>query len=171
MSTIIQIKRSTGAAAPTTLNLSEAELAYSQDKSNNGANAILYIESVNNDDSPVIHKVGGKYYTDIVDTATASNTANKLVKRDANGSFSANVITATTLFANVTGIANSATQFVTPRRINLGGDLEGNVLFDGSQDVTIVANVISNSVRLGTDTVGDYVANVTSNTSDISIIS
>ena len=61
MATIIQIKRSTSGNAPSTSVLSEAELAYSQDKQNEGSNAILYIESVASDNSPVIHKVGGKY--------------------------------------------------------------------------------------------------------------
>ena len=67
MATIIQIKRSTGSAAPTTGDLAEGELAYSQDTANNGASGILYIESVDSGASPVIQKIGGKYYTDTVD--------------------------------------------------------------------------------------------------------
>ena len=58
------------------------------------------------------------------------------------------------------GAASTANQLTTARNITLSGDLQGNVYFDGSQDVTIVANVISNSVALGTDTTGDYIANV-----------
>jgi hypothetical protein len=46
MATVIQIKRSSGSTAPTTTQLSEAELAYTQDASNDGASAKLYIESV-----------------------------------------------------------------------------------------------------------------------------
>jgi len=60
------------------------------------------------------------------------------------------------------GAAASAQKLTTARYINLGGDLQGNVLFDGTQDVTIVANVINNTVALGTDTTGNYVGNVTS---------
>jgi len=41
MATVIQIKRSTAATAPTTSALAEAEMAYAQDKSNDGASAIL----------------------------------------------------------------------------------------------------------------------------------
>jgi hypothetical protein len=41
--TVIQIKRSTGSSAPTTNDLVEGELAYSEDRSGNGAGAILYI--------------------------------------------------------------------------------------------------------------------------------
>ena len=131
MTTTIQIKRSTGSTSPNVLALAESELAYTQDKSNDGASAILYIESVNNDDSPVIHKVGGKYYTDIVDTATDDATANKLVKRGANGSFSANTVSANTFVGNIAGSLSVA------RTINLQGNVTGNVVFDGSQDVTI----------------------------------
>ena len=50
-------------------------MAYVQDKSNDGASAKLYIESINNDDSIAIHAVGGKFYTDIIDGSapTSSN--------------------------------------------------------------------------------------------------
>ena len=67
MATVIQIKRSTGATAPTVSDLSEGELAYVQDRSNDGASAKLYIESVDSGGSAAIHEIGGKYYTDIVD--------------------------------------------------------------------------------------------------------
>ena len=71
MSTVIQIKRSTGLSAPTTSNLSEGELAYVQDRSNSGAGAKLYIESVDSDNTTaLIHAIGGKYYTDIIAGST-----------------------------------------------------------------------------------------------------
>lgn len=66
MSTIIQIKRSSGATAPTTSALLEGEMAYAQDASGNGASAKLYIESIEGA-SAVIHAVGGKYFTDKID--------------------------------------------------------------------------------------------------------
>ena len=69
MATIIQIKRSANVTAPTTADLLEGELAYSEDAANSGAGAILYIESVDSGSNPVIQKIGGKYYTDIIDTA------------------------------------------------------------------------------------------------------
>jgi hypothetical protein len=168
MSTVIQIKRSSSGLAPNTTILAEGELAYSQDSTNNGSNAILYIEAVDNASNPVIHKLGGKYYTDIIDASNSEAIVNVIVKRDATASFSANTITANVFYGNVVGFnsgsANAAVQLQTPRLINLSGDLEGNVLFDGSQDVTIVANVIANTVELGTDTNGDYVANLTPGT-------
>lgn len=132
MATIIQIKRSTSGNPPTTGDLVEAELAYSQDKSNDGSGAILYIESVNNDDSPAIHKVGGKYYTDIVDTANNLNSASSLVQRDASGDFSANAITADLFIGDFTGTIVGG--------INLGsgtnGDYVANVLAGTGINVT-----------------------------------
>jgi hypothetical protein len=76
MATVIQIKRSTGVSAPAVSDLSEGELAYVQDRSNSGAGAKLYIESVDQDNStPLIQAIGGKYYTDILagSSATPSN--------------------------------------------------------------------------------------------------
>jgi len=70
MSTVIQIKRSTGSAAPTTSELAQGELAYSMDASNSGSGAILYVESQDSGGSAVIQKLGGKYYTEILDGST-----------------------------------------------------------------------------------------------------
>ena len=74
MSTIIQIKRSSGSTAPTTAALLEGEMAYAQDASNNGAGAKLYIESIEGS-SEAIHVVGGKYFTDKVDARLIDATA------------------------------------------------------------------------------------------------
>jgi hypothetical protein len=128
MSTIIQIKRSTAITAPDTDDLAVAELAYAQDKANDGVGAKLYIESVNNDNSAVIHAIGGKFYTDVVDGATNANTASKLVKRDASGNFAAGTITAA-----LTGNASTATTaaaLTTARTI-------GGVSFDGSANINL----------------------------------
>lgn len=73
MATVIQIKRSTGLSAPTTSDLSEGELAYTQDRSNSGASAKLWIESVDSDNStPLIQAIGGKFYTDMLAGTTAT---------------------------------------------------------------------------------------------------
>lgn len=79
MATVIQIKRSGNATAPSAAILSEAELAYSQDKLNDGAGAKLYIESVDSSEAPVVHAIGGKYYTDLLEAATSTDTANAIV--------------------------------------------------------------------------------------------
>ena len=166
MATTIQIKRSANVAAPVVGDLLEGELAYSQDVSNSGAGAKLYIESLDSGSNPVIHAIGGKYYTTIVDAATNNNTASTIVKRDASGNFNGTVITATTFVGNVSGgvgsavIANTANALTTARDIGLAGDLTGNVSFNGSQNVTLTATIAANSVALGTDTTGNYLANV-----------
>ena len=166
MATTIQIKRSANVAAPLVGDLLEGELAYSQDKSNSGAGAKLYIESLDSGSNPVIHAIGGKYYTDLLDAATNANTGSAIVKRDASGSFAGNVITAITFVGNISGavtsavIAATANALTTARDIGLAGDLTGNVSFDGSQNVTLTATIAANSVALGTDTTGNYIANV-----------
>ena len=108
MSTTIQIKRSTGSAAPVASDLVEGELAYAEDRSGDGASAILYISSIDSGSSEVIQKIGGKYYTDIIDGATNANTASKLVKRDGSGNFAAGTIT----FGSLSDGTITATAFV-----------------------------------------------------------
>ena len=166
MATQIQIKRSPNVTAATTTDLLEGELAYSYDQTNNGAGAKLYIEVLDSVGNPVVHTLGGKYYTTLVDTSTDAATNSALVRRSATGSFSANVITAAAFVGNISGIATSATiadtanTLTTARDIGLAGDLTGNVSFNGSQNVTLTATISPNSVALGTDTTGDYLANV-----------
>jgi hypothetical protein len=64
--------------------------------------------------------------------ATTTNTASKVVARDASGNFAAGTITAT-LVGTVAGNAATATQLQTARSIN-------GVSFNGTQDITITAN-------------------------------
>lgn len=87
--------------------------------------------------------------------ATTTATASKVVARDASGNFSANTITAA-----LTGNATTATTLQTSRTISLGGDLSGSASFDGGSNVTITATIQPNSVALGTDTTGNYAADV-----------
>jgi len=108
MSTTIQIKRSTGSAAPGASDLVEGELAYAEDRSGDGASAILYVSSIDSGSNEVIQKIGGKYYTDIIDGATNANTANKLVKRDGSGNIAAGTIT----FGSISDGTITATAFV-----------------------------------------------------------
>jgi hypothetical protein len=63
--------------------------------------------------------------------AVSTNTASKIVARDASGNFAAGTITANLLGA-VTGNASTATQLQTPRTIN-------GVLFNGTQNITVSA--------------------------------
>ena len=108
MAQTILIKRSTNTATPTAL--SNGELAYSAQSSK------LFIGRPGGG-SGDIDAIGGKYYTDIITAATASNTASKLVLRDGSGNFAAGTITATfsgnltgNVTGNVSGTALSVTQ-------------------------------------------------------------
>ena len=65
---------------------------------------------------------------------------------------------------DLTGNADTATTLETSRAISLAGDLSGSASFDGSTNVTITATVQPNSIALGTDTTGDYVATLTAGT-------
>lgn len=59
------------------------------------------------------------------------------------------------------GNADTATKLATARTISLTGDVTGSVSFDGSADASITATIAANSVVLGTDTTGNYVADLT----------
>ena len=67
---------------------------------------------------------------------TESNTANTLVKRDADGNFEAGAIT-----ASLVGNSATATRLANARNIALGGDMSGSGTFDGSSNLTITAEL------------------------------
>jgi hypothetical protein len=65
------------------------------------------------------------------------------------------------LTGNVTGNASTATAWQTARTLSLTGDVTGtSAAFDGSGNISITTTIAANSVALGTDTTGDYVASV-----------
>ena len=61
---------------------------------------------------------------------------------------------------NVTGNADTATALATARAIALTGDVTGTANFDGTAGISISATIAANSVALGTDTTGNYMAQV-----------
>jgi len=65
-----------------------------------------------------------------------------------------------TINADTTGNAATATKLATSRTIELTGDVTGSATFDGSANASITATIAADSVALGTDTTGDYVATV-----------
>ena len=123
--TVIQLKYSNVTGTPPSLNL--AEPAYS-----NVSNK-LWIDA-----GTGVVAIGGKYYTDIIDAATSTNTANTIVRRDTSGNFSASTVT-----ANLSG------KLVTARTIALSGDANGSVSFDGSNNVTIAVDLTASGVTPG----------------------
>jgi hypothetical protein len=88
-------------------------------------------------------------------TATGTVSATRLISTVATGTAPLEV-TSTTAVANLQ--AATASKWHSARTITLGGDLSGNVSIDGSGDVTLNATVVADSVALGTDTTGNYVA-------------
>ena len=131
--TVIQLKYSDVTAEPT--SLANGEVAYS-----NSSNKLWVGQS-----NGVVAAIGGKYYTALVDAATSANTASAIVKRDADGNF-----TAATITANVTGNATTATTLKTARDIGLAGDATGNVSFNGSANVTLTVDLSDTGVSAGT---------------------
>ena len=144
MATAIKIKRATGSGAPATSDLIEGELAYAEDRSNNGASAKLYISSINSSSAEVIDTIGGKYYTAIIDGATNANTASKLVQRDGSGNFSAGTITAN-LTGNASGSSGSTTgNAATATALATARNIAGQS-FDGTGNITIASTDLSNT--------------------------
>ena len=96
----------------------------------------------------------GTQYT-IASNGTNASTPSTLVFRDSDRSFSANVVSAA-----LVGNASTATALETARTIALAGDVAGSVSFDGTGNVSITTTIQADSVALGTDTTGNYVASV-----------
>ena len=78
----------------------------------------------------------------------------------AHASFALADFQANNFVGTLQGIANTALALNTSRTITLSGDVAGSVSFDGSANVSITTTIQANSVALGTDTTGDYVATV-----------
>ena len=100
----------------------------------------------------------------VTSNATSANTASAIVSRDGSGNFSAGTITADLtgdVTGDLTGNADTATTLATGRTISLTGDVTGTSgSFNGSGNVSISATIAANSVALGTDTTGNYVASI-----------
>ena len=74
-----------------------------------------------------------------------------------------------TINADTTGNAATATKLATARTIELTGDVTGSASFDGSANASITATIAANSVALGTDTTGNYVATITGTTDQVTV--
>lgn len=65
-----------------------------------------------------------------------------------------------TINVDINGNASTATTLETSRSIGLYGDVSGSVIFDGSADVVINAQIQPDSIELGIDTTGNYVQGI-----------
>ena len=158
MTQTIKIKRSTSAASPTAL--ANGELAYSA----TGGNPHKLFIGRPGGGSGDIDAIGGAYYTALIDAATNANTASAIVKRDGSGNFAAGTITAA-----LSGNATTASALASARTISLAGDVTGSVSFDGSANASITTTIAANSIALGTDTTGNYVATVAGTANEIEV--
>ena len=72
--------------------------------------------------------------------------------------------------ADLLGNAGTATSLATGRTFEISGDVVATaVTFDGTGNVNLVATIQADSVALGSDTTGDYVAGVTGTANQISV--
>lgn len=96
--------------------------------------------------------------------ATSNNVVSQIVARDASGNFSAGTIT-----ASLTGNASTASTLQTARNIGITGDVWGSASFNGSADISISATIQPNSIALGTDTTGNYIATLTTSSTGLTL--
>jgi hypothetical protein len=152
MASIVRIKRSEVSGNPAVLGA--GELAYSAllDNGSNGGDRLYIGMGVETAGNAVNHiVVGGKFFTDMITAATPNNTASTLVRRDANGDFSAGVITAALI-----GNSATTTKWLNARSLALTGDATATFAsVDGTANVSTAitfATVNSNVGSFGSTT-------------------
>lgn len=121
--TIIQILRSSTTAYPVSLNPGEQAYSYVSNK--------LF---VGNTDNSVV-TIGGKYYVDLIDNATATNTGNTLVRRDTAGNVAFKMVSVTDTASQATDVVNKT---YLDSRINA---LSSNTIYDGTSGQNGYSNV------------------------------
>jgi len=129
--TNILIKRSSSTGRPS--SLAAGELAYSYQ-----SNTLFLGTAAGNG----AINVGGIYYTQAIDNATAAATPSTIVRRDATGNASFNFITAN-IIGTIQGTANAANQLQTSRDFSIsGGDITASAVgFNGTGNVTLNASL------------------------------
>lgn len=136
--TVIQLKYSTVTSTPTTLNVAEPAYSFTSDK--------LFIGN----NTGTVLTIGGKYYVDIIEAATASSTVNTVVKRDAQGNAAFNGVTANFFTGAHIGNSTTATTWQTARLIGVSGDATGQVSVDGSANANVPLTLSNSGVAAGT---------------------
>lgn len=147
MASIIRIKRSSVSGNPNTL--AAGELAYSalpNNGSNGGDRLYIGIGTETSGNAANHFVIGGKYFTDMLDAATSSATANTLVLRDASGNITVNSIT-----GDIVGNASTATTWETARNLSLTGDATATLSsVDGSANVSATLTLATVNSNVGT---------------------
>jgi hypothetical protein len=99
--------------------------------------------------------------SDIVIIGKKSNISDRLDAVEKNITVLAAAAFLTDAEDGIAGTYTIANKLLTPRTIALTGDVTGSVSFDGSSNATISTTIGANTVVLGTDTTGNYIATVT----------
>jgi len=107
-----------------------------------------------NTSDDLIYVYNGTSWTAVGSVLSVTGTANEVEVSASTGAVQIG------LPSNIDVNSATATKLATSRTIALGGDLSGSASFDGSASVTITADIQPDSVALGTDTTGNYVASV-----------
>ena len=107
MSTVIQIKRNATTTSPGTSDLVVGEMAYAYDASNDGVGAKLFIEAVNSSNAAVIHTIGGKFFTDMLDHTAGTVTASSALIVDSNKKLNELLVDNVTIDGNDISSSNS----------------------------------------------------------------
>jgi hypothetical protein len=171
------ISTSTSLLAPTAGNYSGERLRLYDFNNNTKTNYAIGVEGSHiwfGVDSN-LEAQGFKWYGDTTQVMRLSAAGNLSVAGliTASNLLISGVTTSTGGFVgNLTGIAASATQLVTPRTFEITGDVVASpIFFDGTGNVSLAATIQPNSVGLGTDTTGDYVRDITGTSNQITVTS
>ena len=136
--TVIQLKYSTVTSTPTTLNVAEPAYSFTSDK--------LFIGN----NTGTVLTIGGKFYVDQIEAATAAATVNTLVERDAQANAAFNGVTANFFTGALVGNASTATTWQTARLIGVSGDATGQVSVNGSANANVPLTLNNTGVTAGT---------------------
>ena len=96
------------------------------------------------------------------DTDNLSEGSSNLYYTDTRANSAIDARVTNTFINNLSGVvADTATALATGRTIGLSGDVTATgVSFDGTGNITLSTTIAANSVALGTDTTGNYVATI-----------
>mgnify|MGYP003343794273 CR=1 FL=1 len=140
--TVIQIKRSSSNTIPASLNVGELAYSFVSDK--------LFIGNNTNN----VITIGGKYYVDLLDNASAPLAGNTIVRRDDAGNAAFTMVTVTDDPSNGIDVVNKS---YLDSRI---GALSSNTIYDGTSGQNGYSNVFVKST-VGGGSVGIVANNVT----------
>ena len=105
------------------------------------------------------------------DTDNLSEGSSNLYYTDTRANSAIDARVTNTFINNLSGVvADTATALATGRTIGLSGDVTATgVSFDGTGNITLSTTIAANSVALGTDTVGNYVATIAGTTNEVEV--